>query len=187
MLILTIDVRLAHQLDAANQRIAALAREDPLTGLANRRTFLDHLEAAYRARNRDKSELAVLFLDLDGFKDINDTLGHAAGDALLVEVAARLKRTVRQDDLVARFGGDEFAVLQNNIKSAADAGTLAEKIGAGDCRALRHRTRRRRGDRQHRHRADDGIREHADRPHGAGGSRPLSRQGRRAQPLPVPQ
>ena len=129
MLILTIDVRLAHQLDAANQRIATLAREDPLTGLANRRTFLDHLEAAYRARNRDKSELAVLFLDLDGFKDINDTLGHAAGDALLVEVAARLKRTVRQDDLVARFGGDEFAVLQSNIKSAADAGTLAEKIG----------------------------------------------------------
>jgi diguanylate cyclase (GGDEF)-like protein len=129
MLILTIDVRLAHQLDAANQRIAALAREDPLTGLANRRTFLDHLEAAYRARNRDKSALAVLFLDLDGFKDINDTLGHAAGDALLVEVAARLKRTVRRDDIVARFGGDEFAVLQNNIKSTADAGTLAEKIG----------------------------------------------------------
>jgi diguanylate cyclase (GGDEF)-like protein len=129
MLILTIDVRLAHQLDAANQRIATLAREDPLTGLANRRTFLDHLEAACRARNRDKSELAVLFLDLDGFKDINDTLGHAAGDALLVEVAARLTRTVRQVDLVARFGGDEFAVLQNNIESPADAGTLAEKIG----------------------------------------------------------
>ncbi|MFA6140006.1 MAG: EAL domain-containing protein [Hyphomicrobium sp.] len=129
MLILTIDVRLANQLDAANRRIAALAREDPLTGLANRRTFLDRLEAAYCARNRDKSELAVLFLDLDGFKDINDTLGHAAGDALLVEVAARLKRTVRRDDLVARFGGDEFAVLQNNIKSATDAGTLAEKIG----------------------------------------------------------
>ncbi|MEO8421133.1 MAG: EAL domain-containing protein [Hyphomicrobium sp.] len=129
MLILTIDVRLAHQLDAANRRIATLAREDPLTGLANRRTFLDHLDRAYRARKRDNSELAVLFLDLDGFKDINDTLGHAAGDALLVEVAARLKTTIRKDDLVARFGGDEFAVLQNNIQSAADAGTLAAKIG----------------------------------------------------------
>jgi diguanylate cyclase len=130
MLILTIDVRLAHQLDEANARIAALAREDPLTGLANRRTFLDALEAAFQARARDKSEVAVLFLDLDGFKDINDTLGHAAGDALIVEVAARLKRTVRQNDLVARFGGDEFAILQRNIAGATDAGTLAEKIGA---------------------------------------------------------
>ena len=129
MLILTIDVRLAHQLDAANARIAALAREDSLTGLANRRTFLDHLDAALRTRNRDKSELAVLFLDLDGFKDINDTLGHAAGDALLVEMADRLRNTVRQNDFVARFGGDEFAVLQTNIAGPADAGTLAEKIG----------------------------------------------------------
>jgi diguanylate cyclase (GGDEF)-like protein len=129
MLILTIDVRLAHQLDAANARIAALAREDPLTGLANRRTFLDHLDAALRTRNRDHSELAVLFLDLDGFKDINDTLGHAAGDALLIEVADRLRGAVRQNDFVARFGGDEFAVLQTHIASPADAGTLAEKIG----------------------------------------------------------
>jgi diguanylate cyclase (GGDEF)-like protein len=129
MLILTIDVRLAHQLDEANARIATLAREDPLTGLANRRTFLDHLDAAFRARARDKSELAVLFLDLDGFKDVNDTLGHAAGDALIVEVGKRLRKAVRQDDLVARFGGDEFAVLQRRITDAPDAGTLADKIG----------------------------------------------------------
>jgi diguanylate cyclase (GGDEF)-like protein len=129
MLILTIDVRLAHQLDEANARIAALAREDALTGLANRRTFLEHLDAALRTRNRDNSELAVLFLDLDGFKDVNDTLGHAAGDALLVEVAGRLRKAVRQNDFVARFGGDEFAVLQTNIAGPADAGTLAEKIG----------------------------------------------------------
>lgn len=130
MLILTIDVRLAHQLDAANARIAALAREDPLTGLANRRTFMEHLNAAFRERTRNKSDFAVLFLDLDGFKDVNDTLGHAAGDALIVEVANRLRNTVRQDDLVARFGGDEFAILQRNISSPSDAGTLAEKIGA---------------------------------------------------------
>lgn len=130
MMILTIDVRLAHQLDEANARIAALAREDPLTGLANRRTFLEHLDVAVRARARDKSEFAVLFLDLDGFKDINDTLGHAAGDALIVEVAERLTKTVRQDDFVARFGGDEFAVLQRHLTSASDAGTLAEKVGA---------------------------------------------------------
>jgi diguanylate cyclase (GGDEF)-like protein len=121
---------LAHQLDEANARIAILAHEDPLTGLPNRRTFLDLLDAALRTRNRDKSELAVLFLDLDGFKDANDTLGHAAGDALLMEVADRLRRAVRQSDVVARFGGDEFAVMQTNISEPGDAGTLAEKIGS---------------------------------------------------------
>ena len=130
MLILTIDVRLAHQLDEANARIAALAREDPLTGLANRRTFLEHLDSAFAAYTRGKSDFAVLFLDLDGFKEINDTLGHAAGDALIVEVAKRLQRAVRRDDVVARFGGDEFAVLQRNLNTPGDAGTVAEKIGA---------------------------------------------------------
>jgi len=128
MLILTIDVRLAHQLGEANARIAALAREDPLTGLANRRTFLEHLDVAYRTRSRSKADFAVLFLDLDGFKDINDTLGHPAGDALIVTIAQRLKSVVRNDDLVARFGGDEFAILQRNLTTPADAGTLAEKV-----------------------------------------------------------
>jgi diguanylate cyclase (GGDEF)-like protein len=129
MLILTVDVRLAHQLDAANARIALLARQDPLTGVANRRTFMEELEAAFRARARGGADFAVLFLDLDGFKEINDTLGHAAGDAMIVEVAERLRGAVRSDDLVARFGGDEFAVLQRNISTPTDAGTLAEKIG----------------------------------------------------------
>ncbi len=129
MLILTIDIRLAQQLDDANARIAALAREDPLTGLANRRTFLDHMDAALRTRDRDKSDIAVLFLDLDGFKDVNDTLGHAAGDALLLEAAERLRRTVRENDFVARFGGDEFAILLRDTSAPADAATLAEKIG----------------------------------------------------------
>jgi diguanylate cyclase (GGDEF)-like protein len=130
MLILTVDVRLAHQLDAANARIALLARQDPLTGVANRRTFMEELEAAFRARARGGADFAVLFLDLDGFKEINDTLGHAAGDAMIVEVAERLRGAVRSDDLVARFGGDEFAVLQRNISTPTDAGTLAEKIGS---------------------------------------------------------
>lgn len=130
MLILTIDVRLANQLDEANARVAALAREDPLTHLANRRTFLEHLDAAFSARDRGHADFAVLFLDLDGFKDVNDTLGHAAGDALIVEVAERLKRTARRDDLVARFGGDEFAILQRNVNSPSDAGALAEKVSA---------------------------------------------------------
>lgn len=128
MLVITIDVRLAHQLDEANARIAALAREDPLTRLANRRTFLDHLDMAFRGYGRTKSEFAVLFIDLDGFKEINDSLGHAAGDALIIEVARRLKNAVRRDDVVARLGGDEFAILQTNIRSPSDLASLAEKI-----------------------------------------------------------
>ncbi|MEI9901725.1 MAG: EAL domain-containing protein [Hyphomicrobium sp.] len=130
MLVLTIDVRLAHQLDEANAQIAALAREDPLTGLANRRTFLERLDTAFSGYGRSNSEFAVHFIDLDEFKEINDTLGHAAGDSLIVEVARRLKLSVRRDDLVARFGGDEFAVLQTNVNVEADIGMLAEKIGA---------------------------------------------------------
>ena len=137
MLILTIDVRLAYQLDEANARIAALAREDPLTGLANRRTFMEALEAAFQSRARDKIDFAVLFLDLDGFKDVNDGLGHAAGDALIVKIANRLRSNVRQDDIVARFGGDEFAILQRNVRSATDAMTLAEKLSAAISRPVR--------------------------------------------------
>ncbi len=137
MLILTIDVRLALQLDEANARIAALAREDPLTGLANRRTFMEALEAAFLKRVRDKIDFAVLFLDLDGFKDVNDELGHAAGDALIVKIANRLRGNVRQDDIVARFGGDEFAVLQRNVRAATDALTLAEKLSAAIARPVR--------------------------------------------------
>jgi diguanylate cyclase (GGDEF)-like protein len=129
MLVLTIDVRMAQQLSAANARIAALARQCPLTGLANRRTFLERLDAAFRGYGRSGTDFAVLFIDLDGFKEINDTLGHAAGDSLLLEVAARLAQSVRRDDLVARFGGDEFAVLQTNISDPSDIGALADKIG----------------------------------------------------------
>ncbi|MFN3625663.1 MAG: putative bifunctional diguanylate cyclase/phosphodiesterase [Hyphomicrobium sp.] len=130
MLVLTIDVRLAHQIDEANAQIAAMAREDSLTGLANRRTFLEHLDRAFGAFGRTKAEFAVFIVDLDGFKEINDTLGHAAGDSLIVEIARRLKEAVRRDDMVARFGGDEFAILQTNIANPSDIGTLAEKICA---------------------------------------------------------
>ncbi len=97
-----------------NRRLVAAVRHqafhDSLTGLANRALFLDRLEAALRWQD-DGARLAVAFLDLDDFKEVNDGLGHAAGDALLVQVAARLRGAVRSSDLVARLGGDEFAVL----------------------------------------------------------------------------
>jgi diguanylate cyclase (GGDEF)-like protein len=97
------------------------AFRDPLTGLANRALFTDRLNHAVRRQNRDLKPLAVLSLDLDGFKHVNDTLGHPAGDELLVRVAERLIGCLRSTDTVARFGGDEFAVL---IEQGADDALL---------------------------------------------------------------
>jgi NO-binding membrane sensor protein with MHYT domain/GGDEF domain-containing protein len=182
MLILTIDIRLAHQLDDANARIAALAREDPLTGLANRRTFLESLDAAFRSRARDGASFAILFLDLDGFKDVNDTLGHAIGDALLLEVAARLKGAFARRSR-RPFGGDEFAILQRGV-SPADSGTWPKS--APYWPALRDRPRRDRCHCEHRHCAPLTGGNDAGRPHGAGRPRTLSRQGRRQKLLPLP-
>ncbi|HVH74756.1 MAG TPA: EAL domain-containing protein [Stellaceae bacterium] len=115
---------------AAEEKIALLARTDALTGLANRATFIDRLGQAFAASNRGASPFAVLYLDLDHFKNINDTLGHPIGDLLLREVALRLKGTTREADLVARLGGDEFAILQTDMGEPANAGALAAKIQA---------------------------------------------------------
>ena len=93
------------------EEITHLAFHDPLTGLANRRLFLDRLDHALAQLRRSDGTCAILFIDLDDFKAVNDGYGHTAGDALLVEVAARLRRAVRESDTIARFGGDEFAVL----------------------------------------------------------------------------
>ena len=123
-----IDGSLTRTLVAANATIRQLAETDPLTGLANRRVFLDRLSAACPASKRTRDQLAVLLLDFDKFKDINDTLGHPAGDELLREVARRLSAAVRHSDLVARLGGDEFGVLQFGITDPADAGALAARI-----------------------------------------------------------
>jgi diguanylate cyclase (GGDEF)-like protein len=106
----------------ANRRIADLANHDPLTGLANRRVFYQRLTAEFKDRHSDAHGCAVLYLDLDEFKDINDTRGHPAGDRLLQEVAHRLCAAVGPGDLVARFGGDEFAVLHC---SCTDDSTIA--------------------------------------------------------------
>ena len=105
------------------------ATHDPLTGLLNRRGMFDLLSQAIARVKRTRASLALLFIDLDGFKQINDTHGHEAGDAVLREVAARLQASVRQTDTAARLGGDEFTVILENIKHGIpDANMLAQKI-----------------------------------------------------------
>ncbi|MEN6542897.1 EAL domain-containing protein [Parvibaculum sp.] len=101
---------------------------DQLSGLPNRPAFVERLHQAFASSRRGASAFAVIYLDLDRFKEVNDTLGHAVGDRLLQAVAARLKSGVRMTDIAARFGGDEFAVLQTGLRDPADAGVLAAKL-----------------------------------------------------------
>jgi diguanylate cyclase (GGDEF)-like protein len=123
-----LEVRLLHELARKHAKeLEALALNDPLTGLANRRLFGDRMAMALVHARRNKSALAVVYLDLDGFKTINDTLGHGAGDALLKSVAARLTATVREEDTVARLGGDEFMIGLWHVADAAQAGAVAGK------------------------------------------------------------
>jgi diguanylate cyclase (GGDEF)-like protein/PAS domain S-box-containing protein len=105
-----------------------LAHHDVLTKLPNRRRFREQLGEAIARANRRQERIAVLFIDLDHFKAINDSLGHAVGDQLLVEAAARIRNCLRNSDIVARQGGDEFTVLLDNVGSRQDAGQVAEKI-----------------------------------------------------------
>ena len=121
-------IRQYRRLEAANNTVFELARTDALTGVANRRAFVERLTESFGSVARGNAPFAVQFIDLDGFKDINDTQGHSTGDALLVQVATRLTSIVRVNDLVARFGGDEFAVLQSDVSEPAAAGALAAKI-----------------------------------------------------------
>jgi diguanylate cyclase (GGDEF)-like protein len=104
------------------------ALHDPLTTLANRALFLDRLQHALARAERASSSVGVLFLDLDRFKGVNDSLGHAAGDALLIEVGRRLEALVRSTDTVARFGGDEFAVLLEDVDDRASVDLLAGSV-----------------------------------------------------------
>jgi len=109
------------------ERIAHMAHHDPLTDLPNRTRFSAQLEAALRWLNRDE-QLAVLFLDLDNFKNINDTLGHQVGDALLKTVADRLRGCVRETDEIARLGGDEFVIVQTRVGEPADVAQFARRV-----------------------------------------------------------
>ncbi|MDX1657499.1 MAG: EAL domain-containing protein [Nitriliruptorales bacterium] len=104
------------------------AFHDGLTGLANRHLFRDRVSQAVARGQRRDDPFAVLFLDLDGFKNVNDTLGHAAGDELLKVVAKRIERAVRDHDTVARLGGDEFAVLLEDMEKESDAARVAERV-----------------------------------------------------------
>ena len=115
-------------LKASQAQLDHLAHHDPLTGLANRLVFTDRLSHAIALARREDYQVAVLFLDLDRFKDINDSFGHPAGDMLLQEAAERLTRTVREQDTVARLGGDEFIILLDAIEDPQDAVTLARKL-----------------------------------------------------------
>lgn len=109
-------------------RLTRLASIDTLTGLPNRAVFNDRLEHALHKSHRQSHRLAVCFIDLDHFKNINDSLGHKAGDLLLCEVAKRLRSCVREGDTVARLGGDEFTVILEEIRSAQYVGKVAEKL-----------------------------------------------------------
>ena len=108
-------------------RVRTQAASDPLTGIANRRVVAERLDEIV-GRTEPDSLSALLFIDLDGFKEVNDTLGHAAGDELLRTVAARLRRSVRTDDLVARLGGDEFTVLLDCVRGQDEAWQIAEAL-----------------------------------------------------------
>ncbi|MDA3811705.1 MAG: diguanylate cyclase [Spirochaetaceae bacterium] len=116
------------ELEAANEKILELATHDNLTGLANRRVFNEMLKSAMEQSNRRGETLAVLFIDVDNFKPVNDTWGHDAGDKVLIEISNRLKSILRASDSVARIGGDEFLILLNPVKNRDEARKVAQKV-----------------------------------------------------------
>lgn len=118
------ELRLAH----AYHELEYHANHDPLTGLANRRLFNELLVQTIHIAKRDRTHCAMLSLDLDDFKSVNDTFGHHAGDHLLVTIAKRAKECIRESDVIARVGGDEFIILLNNTGSHADIEAMAKKI-----------------------------------------------------------
>jgi diguanylate cyclase (GGDEF)-like protein/PAS domain S-box-containing protein len=113
---------------AFEEQLAHQAFHDPVTDLANRALFADRVGHALRSTVRKGSLIAVMFIDLDDFKTVNDSLGHQAGDAVLLEVARRLERAIRPADTVARFGGDEFAILLDGVSGSDEAALIAERL-----------------------------------------------------------
>ncbi|MDH3318129.1 MAG: EAL domain-containing protein [Betaproteobacteria bacterium] len=127
-----IGVFLSHK--QAEERIRHLANYDELTGLSNRNMFYERMSHALAKARRDNKPLGILFLDLDRFKNINDSLGHGAGDSVLREVARRLRECLRESDIVGRFGGDEFVVLLETMPQPTHSAVVAQKILAAIAR-----------------------------------------------------
>lgn len=124
-------IAVAHDITARKQmeaRLERMARHDPLTDLPNRSLFLDRLQTGLTRARRENTLLSLLFIDIDGFKEVNDRYSHTMGDKLLRMIASRLTSSVRESDSVARQGGDEFLVLLNSINVAEDSYKVAEKI-----------------------------------------------------------
>jgi diguanylate cyclase (GGDEF)-like protein/PAS domain S-box-containing protein len=119
---------LEQALEYSNKELSKLANYDSLTTLPNRALFADRLEQALAKARRTDTSVGVLFLDLDGFKLVNDSLGHSVGDVLLQAVAKRLTACTREEDTVARLGGDEFTIILNSLEQAEDASFVARKV-----------------------------------------------------------
>ena len=116
------------EIKASQNKLNKLVNHDALTGLPNRRLLNELLDHALKRGQREQHQIAILFIDLDRFKSVNDSLGHQVGDELLIQVSARINECIRESDVVARLGGDEFLVMMNTINQQEDAALVAQKI-----------------------------------------------------------
>lgn len=120
--------RITIELEQRRVQLEFSALHDSVTGLPNRNLFMDRLNQVQARSLRDRSKFSVFFIDLDGFKNINDTLGHDAGDAVLRAIAEKISGLLRKTDTIARFGGDEFCILSVDINDGEDSEELAARI-----------------------------------------------------------
>ena len=120
------------------QEMRHLAMHDMLTGLPNRALFMDRLESAHHRAQRHGGMFALVYVDVDRFKEVNDTWGHGAGDAVLIELAARLRGALRENDTVARLGGDEFALVLEELDDINDAHRLMERVSQSPLAPMHH-------------------------------------------------